>query len=107
MSDIVCLGIVDIDKLGVTLKTDTSNVYISFDECIQNYAKENSIKKNKCVAVRDVTTLTFIFYTEPKTTVIFKKKFWRDIFIRQNAVNKFLELQTALNNYGYTSYDLS
>ena len=107
MNDIICLGIAAVDKSGITLKTDISDVYISFDECIQNYAKENSLKMNKCVAVRDVTILAFVFYTDPKTTVSFKQKFLRGIFTRKSAAHRFWELQTVLNKYGYTSYDLS
>ena len=80
---------------------------INFEECAKNYAKENSLENSRCVATRDITKLTFTFYTQPKIGLVFKKHFFKDLVSGKSAVSKFLELQKAINKYGFTSYDLS
>lgn len=104
---IVCDEILDIDGSGLTIKCNNSDVFINFDECVKNYANENSLENSRCVATRDITKLTFTFYTQPKIRVVFKKHFFKDLVSGKSAVSKFLELQKAINKYGYTSYDLS
>ena len=107
MSNIVCFEIVNINSSGITVKSGKTDIKICFDECVKNYANENSLENSKCVAIRDITKLTFTFYSHPKIKVVFKKRCFKDLFSGRSAVNKFLELQKAINNYGYTSYDLS
>lgn len=82
MNDIICFEIVDINISGIILKN--KNIFICFDDCAKNYANEKSLKKSKCIATRDITNLTFIFYTKPKTKVVLKKHFLRDIFMLKN-----------------------
>lgn len=107
MTDIICCNILDVDKEGITLAEGETKYYISFNECAKNYAIENTLKASKCVAIRDITKLTFTFYTTPKTKVIFKKHFLKDIFYGKTATSKFLDLQRIINQLGYTSYDIS
>ena len=107
MSNIICFEIVNINSFGITAKSGKKDAKICFDECAKNYANENSLEKSRCVATRDITKLTFTFYTYPKTKVVFKKHFLKNLFSGRSAVSKFLELQKAINKYGYTSYDLS
>ena len=104
MSNIICFEIVNINSLGITVKSGKTDIKICFDECAKN---ENSLENSRCVATRDITKLTFTFYTQPKIRVIFKKHFFKDLVSGKSAVSKFLELQRAINKYGYTSYDLS
>jgi len=104
---IICDEILDVDNSGLTIKCNNSDIFISFAECVKNYANENSLENSRCVATRDITKLTFTFYTQPKLRVIFKKHFFKDLVSGRSAVNKFLELQKTINKYGYTSYDLS
>ena len=96
--------VVNVDNEGITLKHPSGNLYIRFDECARNYAAEKSLETSRCVATRDVTKLSFTFYTSPKTQVAFKKHFFRDLISGKSAVNKFLK---AISKFGYTSYDLS
>ena len=103
MSNIICFEIVNINSLGITVKSGKTDIKICFDECAKNYANENSLENSRCVA----TKLTFTFYTQPKIRVVFKKHFFKDLVSGKSAVSKFLELQKAINKYGYTSYDLS
>lgn len=107
MSNITCFEVVNINDSGITVKSGKTNIKICFDECAKNYAEEKSLKNSRCVAARDITKLTFTFYTDPKISVVFKKHFLKDLFSEKSAVNKFIELQKAINKYGYTSYDLS
>lgn len=107
MNDIICFDVVNADRSGITVKGDRADVKISFAECAKNYAKEKSLATSNCVATRDATKLTFIFYTHPKTRVTFKKRFLQGLFSGKTAVGKFLELQRTIRRYGYTSYDLS
>lgn len=107
MGNIVCFEMVRMSSSGITVKSGGTNIKINFEECAKNYANENSLKNSRCVATRDITKLTFTFYTQPKISVVFKKHFFIDLFSKKSAVSKFLELQKAINKYGYTSYDLS
>ena len=107
MKEIICYDVIRIDKEGITLDNHSTNIRILFDDCAQNYANENSLKKSKCVATRDVSTLTFSFYTIPRTKIVFKKHLIKDLFAGKSAVNKFFNLQKAISQLGYTSYDLS
>ena len=107
MNDKICHHIVTIDNDGITVRHNHNNIYIRFDKCAENYAAENALEASKCVAVRDITTLSFTFYTIPKTKVFFKKIFLKDLISGKSAVSKFLDLQKAITRSGYTSYDLS
>ena len=107
MNYIICYELVNIDSSGITVKNSSAEFFISFEECVKNYANENSLENSRCVATRDITKLTFTFYTQPKIRVVFKKHFFKDLVSGKSAVSKFLELQKAINKYGYTSYDLS
>lgn len=107
MSDIVCYNVVTIDSKGITLKHQKNNIYICFEECAQNYAAEKALITSKCVAVRDITTLSFVFYTHPKIKLVFKKHLLGNFIPNKSAVNKFLYLQKAIEKFGYNSYDLS
>jgi len=107
MSEIVCCDIVSIDSKGITLKHPKNNIYIYFDECARNYATEKALITNKCIAERNITTLSFVFYTYPKTKLVFKKQLLENFIPNKSATNQFFYLQKAIEKAGYTSYDLS
>ena len=110
MNEIICFEIEntsEINRSGITVKNGKTDIKICFDECAKNFDKENSLENSRCVATRDITKLTFTFYTQPKIRVVFKKHFFKDLVSGKSAVSKFLELQKAINKCGYTSYDLS
>lgn len=100
-------GIVNIDKDGVVLKNGQDNIYINFDECIKNYIKETKNKSSKCVALRDSTKLMFIFYTNPKTIINFKKQRIKNLLFGKSDIRDFIAFQKAINNSGYTTFDLT
>ena len=107
MNNITCHNLIDVTKEGITLESAKEKIYISFDDCIKNFSLEKGKEFCKCVATRDITTLTFTFYTQPKTNVVFKRNFLKDLIAGKSAVSKFLDMQKAIVEVGYTSYDLS
>ena len=107
MKNNICYDVINVDHKGITLRYSNGNIYVRFDECAKNYATENLLETSKCVATRDITTLSFTFYTLPKTKVIFKKHFLKDLLFGKSAVSKFFDLQKAIVQSGYTSFDLS
>lgn len=107
MNNIICHNVIDVTDEGILLESQKERVYVCFDECIKNFSVEKGIEFGKCVATRDITTLSFVFYTQPKTKVIFKKCFLKNLVTGKSAVSKFFDLQKAIAEAGYTSYDLS
>ena len=106
MRNIICHKVINVTNRGVTLESSGDEIYIDFDDCVKNFFAENG-KVCKCVATRDVTTLSFSFYTQPKINVIFKRSFFKDLIVGKSATSKFLAMQKAIDKVGYTSYDLS
>lgn len=106
MNNIICHKF-DATKNGITFESAGKKIHINFDDCAKNFCSENGKEFGKCVATRDIVTLSFAFYTCPKTIVIFKNCLFKDFVIRKSANRKFLEVQNAIVEAGYTSYDLS
>ena len=106
MNNVICHKVIDVTKEGITLESDGEKIYIDFDDCVKNFSLEKG-KVCKCVATRDITTLSFTFYSQPKTNVVFKRNFFKELMAGKSAASKFLDLQKAIVEAGYTSYDLS
>jgi hypothetical protein len=106
MNNVICHKVIDVTKEGITLESDGEKIYIDFDDCVKNFSLEKG-KVCKCVATRDISTLSFTFYTQPKTVVVFKRRFFKDLIAGKSATRSFLDLQKAIVEAGYTSYDLS
>ncbi len=107
MNEIICFEIMSMNKKGITLKHQDATIFVDFKECAKNFANENSLETSKCVAERDITALTFIFYMNPKVKVVFKKQFFKNLLSGKTAVQKFQDLQSFIIKAGFTSYDLS
>ena len=107
MNEIVFSELVSVDQFGIKVKNKKTEVCITFEECAKNYANEKLVEESKYVATRDITRLTFTFYTFPKIKLIFRKHFFKDVLGGKTATGKFMDLQNEINRYGYTSYDLS
>ena len=103
----VCYEIMKIEATGLTLKYKGAPLFVCFEDCAKNYACENGLEKSRCIAVRDITKLTFMFFTEPKTYLVFKKSFWKALMTGKSAAQRFMELQKKILQYRYTSFDLS
>lgn len=107
MNNIICNKVIDVTKEGITLESDKKKIYISFDDCVKNFFLEKNKEFCKCVATRDITKLSFTFYTHPKINVVFKRSFFKDLITGKSAVSRFLDMQKAIVEVGYTSFDLS
>lgn len=106
MNNVIFHKLIDVTKEGITLESNVEKIYIDFNDCVKNYSLEKG-KKCNCVADRDITTLSFTFYTNPKTNVIFQRTFLKKLGARKTAISEFLDMQKAIAEAGYTSYDLS
>ena len=106
MNNVICNKVIDVTKEGITLESDVEKIYIDFNDCVKNFSLEKG-KVSRCVATRDITTLSFTFYTQPKTNVVFKKNFFKELIVGKSAISKFLDMQKAIVEAGYTIYDLS
>lgn len=110
MNDIICYDINDIisvTKEGLVLKSAKEKIHINFGECAKNFSLEKGREFCRCVATRDITTLSYTFYTQPKTNIVFKKSFFKDLISGKFATSKFFSVQKAIVEAGYISYDLS
>ena len=106
LNNIICHKVIAVTKKGAELESDGKKIYIDFDCCAKNFSLEKG-KVCKCVATRDAAKLAFTFYTCPQTTLIFKRSFLKDLIAGKSATRKFLDMQKAIVEAGYTSYDLS
>lgn len=107
MNNIICHKIIDVTEEGILLESQKERIFICFDDCAKNFSLEKGDPFSRCVATRDITTLSFTFYTQPKTKVVFKKSFLKTIIAGKSAESMFFGLQKAIVEAGYTSYDWS
>lgn len=99
-------NIVEITSKGVSLKNCT---FIDFSVCAENFKKANPESSGKCVGEREITDLSFTFYTNPKPIMIIFEPCNKLIeFLSMNkTVKRFHSLQTKINNFGYSTLDIS
>ena len=103
---ILCRKVLEVTEKGIMLDFAGGKIFIDFDDCAKNCSLETG-KDCKCVATRDITKWSFTFYTYPKTDVIFKRGFFKNLFAGRSAESEFLKLQKIIVEAGYTSFDLS
>ena len=96
----------EINNDCIILHSKNKKLLISLKECAQNYSIENKTNSS-CVATRDITSLSFIFYSKPQIKVVLRDNLLWHLFKRQSAVRLFLDLERAIIELGYTSFDLS
>ena len=109
MSDEVFYNVTKVTAEGIELQSKKVKRYIRFAECAKNFSKEKETGEmsGKCVATRNISELSFVFFSHPKAKVVFKKSFFKNIFASKSATRKFLDVQKKIIEAGYTSYDLS
>ena len=100
--------IVLMDKNGIHFLNGAINGYIDFNECAVNYYEINGGSR-KCVGERDLTALCFDFYTSPKciSIVFLSKNRQYELFSKNSAIKRFQRFQKKLNQYGFTTRDMS
>lgn len=94
-----------ISASGISLK---NGQFINFRECAYHYHKVNG-GSGKCIGERDLTSLSFTFYTAPLTTDVqfLKRNRIVEFFSKHSAYHRFCELQKKINEYGYAARDMS
>lgn len=98
--------IVGISKEGISLK---SFGFINFKECAYNF-KQTEGGSGKCIGEREITDLSFTFYTSPKPIMIKfveKNKLIELITKKHNTALRFQKLQEQIFGYGYNTRDMS
>ena len=99
--------IINITSKGIALK---NGALINFDECTKKYKETHALGENiLCVGERDITDLSFMFYSSPKPIMI---KFVEnnkiiELFSKRNTHQRFHDLQKRIIEYGYRTYDMS
>ena len=90
---------------GISLK---SFDFINFRECAYNF-KQTEGGSGKCVGERDITDLSFTFYTSPKPIMIkfLEKSKIHEFLSKNNAKKRFMHFQKQIIDLGYTTWDLS
>ena len=97
--------IVGISKEGISLKTFG---FINFKECAYNF-KQTEGGSGKCVGEREITDLSFTFYTSPKPIMIkfIERNKLVEFFSKENTESRFHKLQKQILKYGYSTRDMS
>ena len=107
MNNLIFYNYTDLNNIGIVFESNNQKHFVRFEECARNYAIEKGVKSSTCVASRDIQTLTFVFHTNPKTILIFKKMSIKNILRCKSAASRFRSLQKAITNAGYTTFDMS
>ncbi len=97
--------IAGISKEGISL---ISFGFINFKECAYNF-KQTEGGSGTCVGEREITDLSFTFYTSPKPIMIkfIEKNKFIEFIAKENTVSRFHKLQKQMIKFGYTTRDIS
>ncbi len=97
--------IMDISKEGILLR---SFRFINFRECAYNF-KQTCGGLGKCIGEREITDLSFTFYTSPKPIMIkfVEKSRFIEFVAKENTISRFHKLQKEIEQYGYSTWDMS
>lgn len=97
--------IMGISKEGISLN---SFRFVNFKECAYNF-KQTEGGSGKCVGEREITDLSFTFYTSPKPIVIkfIEKNKIIEFISKENTISRFHKLQKQILEYGYSTRDMS
>lgn len=97
--------IVGISKEGISLKSFS---FINFKECAHNFKQIESCSEN-CIGEREITDLSFTFYTSPKPIMIkfITKSKLIEFISKKHTISRFHKLQKQIMKYGYSTQDMS
>ncbi len=96
----------EVTKNGISLR---NGMYIDFSVCAENFKKAYPNGSGKCVGEREVADLSFTFYADPKAIMIkfMPRNKLVELFSTNDTLKRFHSLQHKINDFGYTTYDLS
>lgn len=98
--------IVEITRKGISLR---NGIFIDFSVCAENFKKANPKSSGKCVGEREITDWSFTFYATPKPIMIKftpRNKLF-EFFSANDTIKRFHSLQRTINDFGYTTYDMT
>lgn len=97
--------IMGISETGISLK---SFRLINFKECAYNYKLIQGGWGN-CIGEREITDLSFTFYTSPKPIMIkfIAKSKLIEFISKKHTISRFHKLQKQIMKYGYSTRDMS
>lgn len=97
--------IIGICKDGISLKSFS---FINFKECAYNF-KQTEGDSGNCIGEREITDLSFTFYTSPKPIMIkfIEKNKFIELISKENALSRFHKLQKQILEYGYSTRDMA
>ena len=95
-----------ITKNGIFLK---NGVFIDFAVCAENLKKQNPQSGGKCVGEHKITDFSFTFFASPKPIMIkfIQRNKLIEFFSKNNTLHRFHSLQRKINDFGFTTYDIS
>ena len=97
--------IAQISENGITL---SNGKIISFADCVKNYALYNDTKGQPIVGEREVSDLSFTFYSSPRAVMIkFPEMPCHDGVFAASVQQRFYSLQKQLEAFGFYTCDLS
>ncbi len=98
--------IAEITRKGISLK---NGVFIDFSVCAENFKKANPKSSGKCVGEREITDWSFTFYANPKPIMIIftPRNKLIEFFSVNDTIKRFHSLQRKINDFGYTTYDMT
>lgn len=101
--------IVEITETGICFRQSNKDksYNVSFSECAKNFCNENGKRSRTCVAHRDITSFSYVFFSSPKLVVSFKRKRLNTPFSRWRAWKRFHKVRNAIADAGYSTYDMS
>ena len=105
MKEYSYIDIQKITKAGILFK---DGFELLFEECRNEWAIKNKIKRDESYCVAERNSLAqipyFLFYSKERVKVIFYKK---GIFYKKKSKDEFRNLQVSLNRFGFSSYDIT
>ena len=106
-----CIVLTDRDVISVTPEgIHYTGEFISFLECAANYQKAHG-GSGKCVGERyaDGQPANIVFYTAPKTTHIQfpEQREIKQLFSKGNAYRRFCAFHRQINEFSFSTMDMS
>lgn len=96
----------EITPKGISLR---NGMFIEFSVCAENFKNMNPQSGGKCIGEREITERSFTFYAAPKPIKIkfLPRNKLIEFFSANGMVKRFRSLQRRINEFGYSTYDIT
>ena len=92
---------------GIGLCSKETKSFLLLRSCVALANSQHANNTNNCVGSRDITNLSFTFYSSPPVQIIFTKGIPSYILTGKTAIQRFHLMEKKLNSFGYHTRDLS